>query len=154
MKVNFDGVLFFQDGLAGIGVIIRNDQGLVMAALSQQIPSPALVEMVEVVVACRAMMFDVELGFNKVEVEGDSESVVNAILGDYMDNSYMGYVLQDIKFMFSSFSFISIKYTHREGNCVAHKLARRAANNLFLVWMESVPLDILDVYQLDILRMQ
>ena len=93
MKVNFDGVLFFQDGLAGIGVIIRNDQGLVMVALSQQIPSPASVEMVEVVAACRAMMFDVELGFNKVEVEGDSESVVNAILGDYMDNSYMGHVL-------------------------------------------------------------
>ena len=35
--------------------------------------------------------------------------------------------------MFSSFSFISIKYTHREGYCVAHKFARRAANNLFLV---------------------
>ena len=125
-----------------------------MAALSQQIPSPALVEMVEVVATRRALMFVVELGFNKVEVEGDSESVVNAILGDYMDNSYMGHVLQDIKFMFSSFSFISIKHTHKEGNCVAHKLARRAANNLFLVWMESVPLDILDVYQLDILRMQ
>ena len=56
--------------------------------------------------------------------------------------------------MFSSFSFISMKHTHGEGNCVAHKLARRAANNPFLVWMESIPSDILDVYQLDILRMQ
>ena len=121
-----------------------------MATLSQQIPSHVSVEMVEVVAARRALMFVMELGFNKVEVEGDSESVVNAILGDYMDNSYMGHVLQDIKFMFSSFSFISIKHTHKEGNCVAHKLARRVANNPFLVQMESVPSDILDVYQLDI----
>ena len=104
-----------------------------MATLSQQIPSHVSVEMVEVVAARRALMFVMELGFNKVEVEGDSESVVNAILGDYMDNSYMGHVLKDIKFMFSSFSFISIKHTHKEGNCVAHKLARRVANNPFLV---------------------
>ena len=106
------------------------------------------------VAARRALMFAVKLCFDKVEVVSDSESVVNAILGDYMDNSYMCHVLQDIKFMFLSFSFISIKHTHREGNCVAHKLARRAANNHFLIWMEFVPSDILDVYQLDILRMQ
>ncbi|XP_023886461.1 uncharacterized protein LOC111998601 [Quercus suber] len=93
VKVNFYGALFSQAELAGIGVIIRNDQGLVMAALSQQIPSPASVEMVEVIAARRALMFAKKLRFNKVEVEGDSETVVNAILGDYMDNSFMGYVL-------------------------------------------------------------
>ena len=51
VKANFDGEIFSQDGLAGIGVIIRNEQGLVMAALSQQIPSPTSVEMVEVLAA-------------------------------------------------------------------------------------------------------
>ena len=55
--------------------------------------------------------------------------------------------------MFSSFSFISVKHIHREGNCVVYKLARRAIRNPFLVRMESVPPDILDVYQLDLLRM-
>ena len=43
--------------------------------------------------ARRALMFAKELRFDKVVVEGDSETVVNAILGDYMDNSYMGHVL-------------------------------------------------------------
>ena len=104
-----------------------------MAALSQQIPSPASVEMVEVLAARQALMFAKELKFDKVVVKGDSKIVVNAILDDYMDNSYMGHVLQDIKFMFSSFSCISVKHIHREGNCVAHELARRAARNPFLV---------------------
>ena len=43
-------------------------------------------------------MFAKELGFDKVVMEGDSETVIKAILGDYMDCSYMGHVQQDIKF--------------------------------------------------------
>ena len=105
VKANFDNAIFSQDGLAGIGVIIWNEQGLVMAALSQQIPSPALVEMVEVLAARRDLVFAKELGFDKVVVEGDSEIVITAILGDYMDYSYMDHALKDIKFRFSSFSF-------------------------------------------------
>ena len=154
VKANFDGTIFSQDGLAGIGVIIQNEQGLVMTVLSQQIPSPASVEMVEVLAARQALLFAKELGFDKVVMEGDSKTVIKAILGDYMDCSYMGHVLQDIKLLFSSFSFISVKHIHREGNFVAHKLARQAIRNPFLVWMESVPPDVLDVYQLDLLRMQ
>ena len=102
--------------------------------------------------ARRALVFAKELEFDKVVVEGDSKIVITTILGDYMDYSYMGQVLQDIKFMFSSFFFISVKHIHREGNCVAHRLARRAARSPFLVWMESVPPDVLDVYQLDLFK--
>ena len=73
VKANFDGAVFSQAGLAGIGIIIRNEQELVMAALSQQIPIlfplPALVEMVEVLAARRALVFAKELGFDRVVVE-------------------------------------------------------------------------------------
>ena len=48
LKVNFDGAYFAEENKAGLGIIIRNDVGLVMATLTQQIPLPALVEMVEV----------------------------------------------------------------------------------------------------------
>ena len=76
-------------------------------------------------------MFAKELGLDRMVMEGDSETVIKAILGDYMDCSYMGHVLQDIKLLFSSFSFISVKHIHREGNCVAHKLARRGYQKSF-----------------------
>ncbi|KAL0015102.1 hypothetical protein SO802_002171 [Lithocarpus litseifolius] len=122
-----------------------DEQGLVMAALSQQIPTPASVDMVEVLVARRTLVFAKELGFDKEIVEGDSKNVITAINDEHMDYSSLGHVLQDIKCMFSSFSFISIKHIHGEGNCVAHKLARKAARCPFLVWMESVPPDFLDV---------
>lgn len=55
--MNFDGALFAEENIAGLGVIIRNDSRLVMAALSQQIPLLASVEMVEVLAARRALWF-------------------------------------------------------------------------------------------------
>ena len=33
-KINFDGTLFTEQGLAGLGVIIRNCHGLIMASLT------------------------------------------------------------------------------------------------------------------------
>ncbi len=37
-KENFDGAIFVETSEAGIGVIIRNDQGAIMASLCQRIP--------------------------------------------------------------------------------------------------------------------
>uniref|UniRef100_A0A7N2LQY5 RNase H type-1 domain-containing protein n=1 Tax=Quercus lobata TaxID=97700 RepID=A0A7N2LQY5_QUELO len=48
LEVNFDGVVFAANNIASLGIIICNDSELVMAALSQQIPLPISVEMVEV----------------------------------------------------------------------------------------------------------
>ena len=42
-KVNFDGSIFAEEGLAGLGVVIRNGHGLIMASLTQQIPLPGSV---------------------------------------------------------------------------------------------------------------
>ena len=95
---------------------------------------------------CRALVFAKELGFDRVIVEGDSANTITSINGGQMDLSAMGHVLLDIKSLFSCFSYISVQHINREGNCVAHKLARRAANVPFLVWMESVPLDVFEVY--------
>ena len=82
MKVNFDGALFEGERKAGLGAIICNENGLVMAALSQNIPPHALVEMVEVLAARQALWLAKELGFQRLIVEGDSEVIINAINGE------------------------------------------------------------------------
>ena len=108
VKVNFDEAVFAQEGQAGIGIIIRNAQGLVMATLSQKIPLPTSVEMVEVLAARRALVFAKELGFNRVILEGDSANTITSINEGHMDHSALGHVLLDIKslffFFFSYFS--------------------------------------------------
>ena len=72
-KLNFDGATFAEDGTTGIGVVIRNEAGLVMASLSQRIPLPTSVIKVKALAARRAMEFALELGFDNVILEGDSE---------------------------------------------------------------------------------
>ena len=56
-KINFDGALFVKENCAGVGVVIRNGQGLVMASLSQKVPLPFTVIEVEALAARRAVKF-------------------------------------------------------------------------------------------------
>nr|POF04761.1 putative ribonuclease h protein [Quercus suber] len=150
LKVNFDGALFAEENIAGLGIIIRNESGLVMAALTQQIPLPASVKMVEVLVARRALWFAKELGFHSLIVKGDLEIIINSINGDNMAHSEFGHILQDIKFLYSFFNCISFQHIRRQGNGLAHKLARRAIPNPFEVWMEFNPPNAVDVYNFDL----
>ena len=106
--MNFNGALFVEENIVGLGVIIRNDSGLVMDALSQQILLPASVAMVEVLVARRVLWFAKELGFRTLIVEGDSEVIINSINGDNMARSEFGHILQGISLLHLSILFLFV----------------------------------------------
>ena len=150
VKINFDGAIFSTQSSAGLGVIIRDHAGLVLAALSQSIPLPTSVETVEVMAGRRALLFAKELGFERVLVEGDSEGVIKAIKEKSLLSSGWGHLLKDIHALSLSFSCISFLHVKRLGNRVAHSLAHRSFCNPLLVWMEELPLDSVDVYNQDL----
>ena len=79
MKANFDGAVFADSDEAGIGVVIRNENGEVMAALSEKIALPPSVETLELLAAKRATVFAMELGFQRVIFEGDAEGVIKVV---------------------------------------------------------------------------
>ena len=109
--------------------------------------------MVEVQAARRALLFARELGFERLIVEGDSEIIINAIKGgDAMLSSELGHILQDIHSLASTIQSVSYQHVRHLGNCMAHRLARRSICNPFLIWMEDVPPDIVDVYNYDLSR--
>ena len=56
-KVNFDGATFPELGKVGLGVVIRNWQGNVMASPSEQAPLPFSPDIVEAMAAARAISF-------------------------------------------------------------------------------------------------
>ena len=101
VKVNFDGTVFQESGEAGLGIIIRNDYGLVMAGLTQVIPLPTSVEMVEVLVARRALILAKELGLDHIILEGDSEIAIRAMKSEGYSATSFGHILSDIKVLYS-----------------------------------------------------
>ena len=63
VKINFDGALFGESNEVGLGVVIRNSEGEVMAAFFEKIMKPPVVETVELLAAHRVVAFSLEVGF-------------------------------------------------------------------------------------------
>ena len=143
LKVNYDGAIFQDQGRAGIGMVIRNSEGAVMASLSQQIPLPTTVAQVEAMVARRAVEFVVELGVTRAIIEGDSETICNELSNPSPSLALHGLLIKDAQQLATAVTDISFSHVCRQGNMVAHSLARRAIlNQNLIVWMEEVPPDI------------
>uniref|UniRef100_A0A7N2LRV2 RNase H type-1 domain-containing protein n=1 Tax=Quercus lobata TaxID=97700 RepID=A0A7N2LRV2_QUELO len=111
-KVNFDAAVFADLDALGVGVVVRNDKGEVMASLSTKGPPVQDSEEAEALACRRAMEFAVEVGFLEVILEGDNVTVMK--------------------------SLISLK--PNSANSVAHALAKHASEvDDELVWLEDCP---------------
>ena len=55
-KVNFDGAIFKESNVRGIGVVIWDNAGMVIATLSQKVHGTHTVEMIEALAAKRAII--------------------------------------------------------------------------------------------------
>ena len=149
-KVNYDGAIFEQQGKVGLGVVIRNSNGEVMASMSQLVQLPTTVSQVEAMATRKATEFALEIGFDKIILEGNSEIVYKDLMNNGSSLALHGHLIQDVKVLVPLFSSVCFSHVSRTGNQATHSLARRAILSKKLnVWMEDVPLDILDVIQAD-----
>ena len=69
-KANFDGAFSKNSSVGGIGVVIRDKQGMVIATLSQKVQACHSAKMIEALAAKRAIHFAIEVGLTDVEFEG------------------------------------------------------------------------------------
>ena len=110
----------------GLGVVICNSEGLVMASLSQLISLPYSIVEVETLVARRALELVVEIGIGRVVLEGDSAVLMQTLKNGTRSLAQYNHIAKDILFLASYFS--ALKFSHVSCSCnkVAHSLARRA----------------------------
>ena len=80
LKVNFDGATFKDIGRAGLGVVIRDFVGQVIASFSKQVHLPHSSNIIETLAIARAISFALELGFFNFILKGDSEVVIKSPL--------------------------------------------------------------------------
>ena len=100
--------------------------------------------------AATALSFAAQLGFHSGILESDSLLLVSALVENHTYLSTDGLLLDDIRFYASFFNQLLYSHVKREGNKVAHRLAKHAlCISDFLVWMEDVPPPIRSVVQDD-----
>ena len=151
MKINFDGAIFAEEKSSSMGVIIWDRKGLVIAFMATRIPQQLRLIEIEAMAASKALEFARELGIAKAVLEGDSQVVIMALNSKTSVLAPYGSLIQDSLTLSNSFSKLSYSHTKREGNTVAHNLAKLVVNlTNCVIWMEDVPSDVLSSYQADL----
>ncbi|XP_075655691.1 uncharacterized protein LOC142625840 [Castanea sativa] len=121
-----------------------------MALLSEKIAMPSSVEVLEMLAARRTAIFARELSFKNVWFEGDAEGVVRSLRDGASSNAFVGHLVKDFRSIVGLFQTYSISHVRRQGNIVAHALAREARMSFSLrIWMEDVPPNVLSVVTKD-----
>ncbi|XP_041004003.1 uncharacterized protein LOC121249357 [Juglans microcarpa x Juglans regia] len=140
VKINWDASLDQKRKKMGVGIIIRDETGKVLATMCDQ---KGYVEKA-VIAECQALRTTVELcsdlQLQKVEFEGDAKEVILSVSSEEELLTSYGYLVDDVRFHFKKNAHWSIHFTHREKNMVAQTLAKKA---LFIegkkVWLEDFP---------------
>ena len=140
VKINCDRATFKEQKKSSIGVIIWDNNSLVMASMSKLLPQQYTPLEIETLAASSALEFAAELGFKQVILETDSQVLSNALRHNSPYLSPLGLSIDDIICNASFFNQLLYSHVKREGNKVAHSLARYyICISNFSVWIETVP---------------
>ena len=151
VKVNFDGAVFDDANKSGVGVVIRDSYGAVLASCSKKIFRAYKAEVTEALAVGKALSFAHELGFQNVILEGDALGLIQALKSQEQNLCPLGLLVEDVKIYSSHFQRVLYSHVKRNGNSEAHNLARHVISiSDFQVWMEDVPSHIVSVLHSDV----
>ena len=86
-KCNVDAAVFSHENCIGIGCIVRDEDGLMVAAKNSKVRGDADPAIAEAISCREALSWLKYLGFNKVVIDSDAQVVVQAMLSEKEDFS-------------------------------------------------------------------
>ena len=125
-KVNVDGAIFSQIEGSRVGVVIRDHDGRVAAAMSMKLLQPLGLPEIEVKAMEIGVAFAWDVGIRDVVVESDSKIVADTLLGSYTPPMVVFNVLVGVAHKFQDFRSIQISHVKRQGNKPTHLLEKFA----------------------------
>ena len=139
-KTNVDGAIFKETNKAGIGVVVRDGQGCVLAILLEIVEGVQDADVIEALAIWRATRFAIETSFSCVIIESDSLSVVKAIQDTAETTCHIGHIIDDGKHLSMAMKSYKFHHTKKEANQVAHTLARNVIHfDTEMAWHEKIP---------------
>jgi hypothetical protein len=151
IKINWDATLDGRKKLKGMGIIARDCQGEVKAAMCDVIPYIRDPIIAEAITARCAVHFGRNLGFESVELEGDAREIILAIGNSEEADSIHGNLLIETRQMLESLPSWRVSHVRREGNMVAHRLSKFALTQQSQrVWLNACPSMLVNAVNADI----
>ena len=152
MKTNFDEAVFSDSNQSSVGVVIQENNGAVLASCLEKLHQAYKPDEVEALATLKAVSLARDLGFRNVILEGDSLGLIKALKSAEDSLSPTGLLVDDVKWVASSFEQLVYSHVKRNDNRVAHSLAK----NAFCIpdsqiWMEDVPSQITSILDLDVI---
>ena len=139
-KVNTDGAVFSSSKQAGAGVIIRDGDGEVVAALSKKWNYPLGAIEAEAKAMEAGVLFAHDVGIRDAELETDSLEIINALQGHSTPPASVVNVVAGTLNHASLFRRWKFSHIKRQGNVPAHVLAQHAKNvEDYIAWVEECP---------------
>ena len=105
-KVNYDGSVCSSSNCSGIGVVIRDHDGLVIASLAQNLSQAYKPVEIEAKAATRAIEFAAKVGVDRVVIKGDSNVVTEALRSKNAGLASYGLLIGDGKLVEEIFKII------------------------------------------------
>jgi hypothetical protein len=131
IKLNWDAAVDQTTKMMGSGLIARDHKGKVRGSLDSVV--------VEAIAAI-GVEFCNKMGFSTIVMEGDAHELVTALGKANQCSSAYGSIIHDARTRLSTFQAWTVQHVRREGNNVAHSLARWAVSQqLHQTWIDSYP---------------
>ncbi|KAL0002421.1 hypothetical protein SO802_016202 [Lithocarpus litseifolius] len=127
-KVNIDGALFSKAKQSGIGVIVRDEEGNVIAALCKKLDFLLGTLEIKAKALEVGVQFAEEIGLRNVVFEADSLLIINSVHGVEEAVASIQNIIHGVLRKVQSFRTFDFLHTRRQENVPAHLLAQYAQN--------------------------
>lgn len=139
-KIKVDGVVFSAQRATGVGVLFWDSHGQIIAALSKKINYPLGALEAEVKAFEEGFHFAKDVGVHDFIIEGDSLLMFNALCGVSPPSSSVASLVSKMLMMCADFNRVNFSHIRRQGNRLAHLLAKHALDVVeFSTWIEENP---------------
>ena len=122
--INSDGAAVPNPGPAGIGAVLHNDEGSIVAEISKYI-GPSTNNKAEFLALISGLERALELGAEHVDINSDSELIVRQIEGKYRSKA-MKPLFDQVVSLLGEFKSYTVQHIPREQNKEADALSKRA----------------------------